>query len=111
VSTPAALIVFVVGLGVSLAASEFLVRGFGRLGANVGLAAGLVGLLTALGADAPEISAAITALLSGAKDVGLGVILGSNLFNLAALLGLPGVLAGRLPFPRPFGSPRWEPLN
>lgn len=99
-STAVALLVFLVGLGVSLVASEFLVRGFGRLGANARLAAGLVGLLTALGADAPEISSAITALLSGAKDVGLGVILGSNLFNLAALLGLSAVVAGRISFRR-----------
>jgi cation:H+ antiporter len=100
VSTTVALLVFAVGLGVSLGASELLVRGFGRLGTNVGLAAGLVGLLTALGADAPEISSAITALLSGAKDVGLGVILGSNLFNLAALLGFSAVVAGRVSFRR-----------
>jgi len=99
-STAFALLVFAVGLVVSLGASEFLVRGFGRLGTNVGLAAGLVGLLTALGADAPEISSAITALLSGAKDVGLGVILGSNLFNLAALLGLSAVVASRISFRR-----------
>ncbi len=99
-STAVALMVFLVGLVVSLGASEFLVRGFGRLGTNVGLAAGLVGLLTALGADAPEISSAITALLSGAKDVGLGVILGSNLFNLAALLGFSAVVAGRVSFRR-----------
>ena len=99
-STSVALLVFAVGLVVSLGASEFLVRGFGHLGANVGLAAGLVGLLTALGADAPEISSAITALLSGAKDVGLGVILGSNLFNLAALLGFSAVVAGRIGFRR-----------
>jgi cation:H+ antiporter len=100
VPTPLALLVFAVGLGVSLGASEFLVRGFGRLGTNVGMAAGLVGLLTALGADAPEISSAITALLSGAKDVGLGVILGSNLFNLAALLGFSAVVTGRVSFRR-----------
>jgi cation:H+ antiporter len=100
VSTSVALIVFAVGLAVSLGASEFLVRGFGRLGTNVGLAAGLVGLLTALGADAPEISSAITAVLSGAKDVGLGVILGSNVFNLAALLGFSAVVAGRVSFGR-----------
>ena len=99
-STPVALLVFTVGLGVSLGGSELLVRGFGRLGTNVGLAAGLVGLLTALGADAPEISSAITALLSGAKDVGLGVILGSNLFNLAALLGFSAVVATRVSFRR-----------
>jgi cation:H+ antiporter len=100
VSTALALVVFAAGLLVSLGASELLVRGFGRLGARVGLAAGLVGLLTALGADAPEISSAITALVSGAKDVGIGVILGSNLFNLAALLGLSALVAGRVSFRR-----------
>jgi cation:H+ antiporter len=100
VSAAVALLIFAVGLGVSLGASEVLVRGFGRLGSNAGLAAGLVGLLTALGADAPEISSAITALLSGAKDVGLGVILGSNLFNLAALLGFSAVVVGRVSFRR-----------
>jgi cation:H+ antiporter len=100
VSTAVAAIVFVAGLVLSLGASEFLVRGFGRLGTNMGLAAGLVGLLTALGADAPEISSAVTALATGAKDVGLGVILGSNLFNLAALFGFSAVVARRVSFRR-----------
>jgi cation:H+ antiporter len=100
ISTGLAVVVFLLGLGLSLGASEVLVTGLGRLGGKLGLAAGLLGLLVALGADAPEISSAITALLSGAKDVGLGVILGSNLFNLAALLGLSSVIAGRLHFRR-----------
>jgi cation:H+ antiporter len=98
--TPVALLVFAGGLAASLVASEFLVQGFGRLGAKLGLAAGLVGLLTALGADGPEIASAITALLSGAREVGLGVILGSNLFNLAALLGFSTLVAGHLRFRR-----------
>lgn len=97
-STPVAIAVFLAGLAASLGASEFLVRGLGRLGVKVGLAAGVIGLLTALGADAPEISSALTAIVSGAKDVGLGVILGSNLFNLAALLGFSAVVARRIGF-------------
>ena len=100
ISTGLAIVVFLLGLGLSLGATEVLVNGLGRLGGKLGLAAGLLGLLVALGADAPEISSAITALLSGAKDVGLGVILGSNLFNLAAVLGLSAVIAGRLQFRR-----------
>jgi len=54
----------------------------------------------ALGADSPEISSALAASLSGARDVGVGVIIGSNLFNLAALLGLSALIAGRLRFRR-----------
>jgi hypothetical protein len=41
-----------------------------------------------LAADAPEISAAVSALTSHQQSVGAGVVLGSNVFNLAALLGL-----------------------
>ena len=33
---------------------------------------------------------------TGARDVGVGVILGSNIFNLAALLGVSAVLAVRV---------------
>ncbi len=50
----------------------------------------------ALGADSPEISSAIVALLSNQRDLGVGIVLGSNLFNLAALLGLGAVIAGEV---------------
>jgi cation:H+ antiporter len=100
VSTGFAVVAFAVALVATLGASEVLVWGLSRLGLKLGLAAGLLGLLTALGADAPEIASATSAVLTGARDVGIGVILGSNVFNLAALLGLPGLVAGRLPFPR-----------
>ncbi|HYM66578.1 MAG TPA: hypothetical protein VEW68_04755, partial [Patescibacteria group bacterium] len=57
-------------------------------------AEGLIGLLAALGGDAPELSSAVVAILAGAGDVGVGVVVGSNLFNLAALLGLSAVVVG-----------------
>ena len=49
-----------------------------------------------LAADAPEITAAVTALVHHQATVGAGVVLGSNVFNLAALLGLGAVVAGRI---------------
>ncbi len=57
-------------------------------------AAGLFGVLTTLQANAPELSATVTALAAGHGDAGLGVIFGSNIFNLAAVLGLSPVVAG-----------------
>ena len=99
-SSGLALLAFLLGLGLSLAASEVLVRTLGRLGHELRLSAGLLGLLVALGADSPEISSALAASLSGARDVGVGVIIGSNVFNLAALLGLSALIAGRLRFRR-----------
>jgi len=95
-STGLVVVLFVACLALMLGATELLVRGIDQLGARVGLSEGLLGLLTALGADAPEVSSAIVALRGGHHAVGLGVVLGSNLFNLAALLGLGAVLAGRV---------------
>jgi cation:H+ antiporter len=91
-----AVLVFLACLITTLVSSEVLVRGLTVLGSKFHLTEGLLGLLTALGADAPEIASAIAALLAGAADVGRGVVLGSNLFNLAMLLGLSAVLAGRV---------------
>jgi Sodium/calcium exchanger protein len=59
-----------------------------------------LGLLAALAADAPEITAAATALARGQASVGAGVVTGSNVFNLAALLGLSALVAGGVRFHR-----------
>ena len=53
-------------------------------------------MVAALAADAPEITSAVTALAQHQQKVGAGVIIGSNVFNLAALLGLGGVVAGSI---------------
>ena len=53
-------------------------------------------MLAALAADAPEITAAVTALVGGEDRIGAGVILGSNVFNIAALIGLAGIVAGHI---------------
>jgi len=87
------LVAFVAALAVTLAASELLARGLTRLGTKMGFSDGLLGLLAALGADSPELSSAVIAILAGAGSVGVGVVVGSNLFNLAALLGLPAIVA------------------
>lgn len=84
---------FTFGLAVTLAASELFARGLTRLGTKLGFSEGLLGLLAALGADSPELSSAVIALLAGAGSVGVGVVVGSNLFNLAALLGLSAIVA------------------
>jgi cation:H+ antiporter len=85
---------FLAGLALTLAGSELLARGLTRLGTKLEFSEGLLGLLAALGADSPELSSAVIAILAGAGDVGVGVVVGSNLFNLAALLGLSAIVAG-----------------
>lgn len=87
---------FGVGATVSLAASALLASRIERLGARVGISEALLGMLAALGADSPEITSSVTALRSGQHAIGLGVVLGSNVFNLAALLGVGALAAGHV---------------
>src|SRR5439155_16526668 len=67
-----------------------------RIGERLGLSEALLGVLAALAGDAPEITSAVTALATHQNKVGAGVVIGSNVFNLAALLGLGAVVAGRI---------------
>ena len=87
---------FVAGAVVSLATSWLLVSRLERVGERLGLSEALLGMVAALAADAPEITSAVSALAGGQQRVGAGVVLGSNVFNLAALLGLGAVVAGRI---------------
>jgi cation:H+ antiporter len=85
---------FLVSLAVTLAAARLFASRLDRLGVRFGFPEALIGLLTALAADGPEISSALFALAKGAHDVGVGVLVGSNGFNLAAMIGLSALLAG-----------------
>jgi len=80
--------------------SFILSGGLERLKMRFHVSGGLLGMLAALGGATPEISSAVTALFVKQHDVGVGIIIGSNIFNLAALLGLCALVAGRLPLRR-----------
>src|ERR1700757_631416 len=96
----AEMLLFAAGAAVSLAASWLLVSRLERLGERAGFSEAWLGLVAALAADAPEITSAVTAQARGQASVGAGVIIGSNVFNLAALLGLAAVVAGWIGFHR-----------
>lgn len=90
------ILIFLVAAVVSLLTSWLLVSRLERIGARLGLSEALLGLLAALAADAPEITAAVTAMISHNSRIGAGVVVGSNVFNLAALLGLSALAAGTI---------------
>src|ERR1700744_2050693 len=89
-----ATVAFVLGAAVSLATSWVLVSRLERVGERFGLSEALLGIVAALAADAPEITASISALSQHQRAIGAGVVIGSNVFNLAALLGLGAIVAG-----------------
>jgi cation:H+ antiporter len=96
VGTPVTLALFLVSTAIALAASSVLIVRLERIGARLSLAEAALGVVAALAADLPEISTAIAALVQGQNELGVGVILGSNVAKLALLLGLAAVVAGRV---------------
>ena len=71
-------------------------RRLDRIGIRFGFPEALIGLLTALAADGPEISSAVFALIKGQHDVGVGVLVGSCTFNIASMLGVSAIVAGQV---------------
>ena len=102
---------FLAGAMISLATSWLLVFRLERVGERLGLSEALLGLVAALAADAPEVTAAITAMAGRQPRLGAGVVIGSNVFNLAALLGLSAVVAGRIGLHRRVVVPQSTPGN
>ena len=95
-STGPATAAFFIGALFCLAGSSVLVSRIERLAGRLGITEAMLGLGVALGADSPEIVSAITAATHGQRNIGVGIVLGSNAFNLAALLGLGSLVAGRI---------------
>ena len=93
-SSAAAIPVFLVSLALTLLGARQLARRLDRLGVRVGFPESLIGLLTAVAADGPEVSSALVALAKGDHGVSVGVLVGSNAFNLAAMLGISALVTG-----------------
>jgi cation:H+ antiporter len=89
-----AIVLFLLSSLLTFGAAGIFADRLDHIGPRLGLPEAIVGLVTAAAADAPEISSALVALARGEKQVSLGVVLGSNVFNLAAMIGLSAVLAG-----------------
>jgi cation:H+ antiporter len=79
---------FVGSLIVTLSASAFFTRRLEAVSDLWELSPGLLSLLGALGANIPNYAAALDAAWSGQTGVGVGIIVGSNIFNIAIILGM-----------------------
>ena len=87
----------VLGLGMLITGSEALVEGATTLAYAAGISEATVGLtVVAIGTSAPELATGILAARKGQSDIGVGNALGSNIFNLLAVLGVAALI---LPLP------------
>ncbi|MDO6565622.1 calcium/sodium antiporter [Alteromonas sp. 1_MG-2023] len=94
VPTSSAIFWIVVGLILLPLSAHFLVGSAVEIASYLGMSDLVIGLtIIALGTSLPELAASIAGVLKGEDDLALGNIIGSNIFNLLAVLGMPGLLA------------------
>lgn len=72
---------------------EFLVENAAKLAKKLGVSTLVIGLtVVAFGTSAPELAASVTAALRGLPDLSVGNIVGSNIANLALVLGVAALI-------------------
>ncbi|MFK7738745.1 MAG: calcium/sodium antiporter [Planctomycetota bacterium] len=73
--------------------AEWLVEGAVKLAADFGMSEGTVGLtVVAIGTSLPELATSAVAALRGQSEICIGNVIGSNIFNVGAVLGGAGLL-------------------
>ena len=93
-STLAASLWFAGGLVLLLVASRMLVWGAVSVATAFGISDLVIGLtIVAIGTSLPELAASIASTLKGENDIAVGNVIGSNIYNMLAVLGIPGLLA------------------
>jgi cation:H+ antiporter len=76
-----------------LGSSRLLVWGAVSVAESMGISDLVIGLtVVALGTSLPELAASVMSAIKNEHDIALGNVIGSNIFNLLAVLGLPGVI-------------------
>ncbi len=93
-STPQTLWKLVSGLLLLLVASRMLVWGAVGFATHFGISDLVIGLtIVAIGTSLPELAASVAAVRKGEDDIAIGNVLGSNMFNLLAVIGVAGTIA------------------
>ncbi|GLP95825.1 calcium/sodium antiporter [Paraferrimonas sedimenticola] len=94
VTTGSALGWLAVGLVLLPLSSDWLVEGAVGIAQYFGMSDLMIGLtIIAIGTSLPELAASIASLMKNEHDLAVGNVVGSNLFNILAVLAIPGFIA------------------
>lgn len=84
---------FFLGLGLLLGGANLLVECAVVVAKHFGLSDLIIGLtIIAIGTSLPELAASITAVKKDEADIAVGNVIGSNMFNMLAVIGIPGMI-------------------
>ncbi|MGG6293365.1 calcium/sodium antiporter [Leptolyngbya sp. AN02str] len=83
-----------IGLALLVLGSRWLVDGAVTIARAIGVSEIVIGLtIVAAGTSLPELATSVVASMKGERDIAVGNVVGSNIFNILAVLGLAGVVA------------------
>ncbi|MEM1112038.1 MAG: calcium/sodium antiporter [Pseudomonadota bacterium] len=84
---------FLLGLALLIGSSRMLVWGASEVATALGVSELVIGLtVLAIGTSLPELAATVASALRGHTEIAVGNVIGSNLFNLLAVLAIPGIV-------------------
>lgn len=92
-TTSKSIVTFIIGLIALLIGSKSLVWGATGIATLLGVSDLIIGLtIVAIGTSLPELAASVISALKNQHDIAVGNILGSNMFNILAVLAMPGLI-------------------
>lgn len=95
VSVALALVLLFAGVGLLVFGSQLLVTGAVSIATALGVSSLVIGLtVVAVGTSLPELATSIVAIRKGETDMAVGNVVGSNIFNIGMVLGLPALIFG-----------------
>lgn len=83
-----------VGLAILIIAGRLLVTGATGVGKDLGISTFVVGVvLVSIGTSLPELATGVISKLRGHEDLGLGAVLGSNIFNMTFIVAIAALIS------------------
>jgi cation:H+ antiporter len=84
---------FAGGLTALIYGAEWLVEGSVRVASSLGMSQAMIGMtIVAVGTSLPELATSAVAARKGQPEIAIGNVIGSNIFNVGAVLGVAGLL-------------------
>ncbi|HKK80524.1 MAG TPA: hypothetical protein VJ933_12890, partial [Phaeodactylibacter sp.] len=88
---------FVLSLAVLLKASDWFIDSAERIGLSLGISPFIIGVtIVAFGTSLPELATSIASVFSGESEIVIGNVVGSNITNIALVLGLAAVVVKKI---------------
>ncbi len=89
------IVILIISLLIVIKSADIFVDNLVEVGALLGISQIILGVTaSAIGTSLPEFGSAMIATLSGSVDIGVGTVIGSNIWNIAGILGITAAFTG-----------------